>query len=388
MFKPEGNHDEVVDILNFIVENINSAIFIVNEDFRISRINPAFEEVFQKTEQRVLGELCGNALGCSNLVDEAVDCGKTQNCSSCEIRNSLVESLMHDVPAVRKLLKRDFIIGDTRIEKYFLYTTKRIIFDNSHHIVVIAEDITEFEKTRILLEKRNKELSKLIEEQNSLLGIAAHDLRNPIGAISSMAALLIDDNLKLSTIEVKEMLQLIESTSRHSLNLLNDLLDFSKIEAGKLSLQPMLNDYTDLLNESIIRNRFFFENKQIFLKSSIAADIPMLLFDKGKMHQVLDNLFSNAIKFSNRGSKVYLNVYIEGCEVITEVIDEGVGIEPSSQSGLFTPFYIGNKPTAGERSTGLGLSIVRKIIEGHGGKIAYRPNEGGGSVFWYSLPLS
>jgi signal transduction histidine kinase len=85
-------------------------------------------------------------------------------------------------------------------------------------------------------------------------------------------------------------------------------------------------------------------------------------------------------------SKVSISVFRKGNSIITEIADNGIGVPLESQIFLFTPFFTGNKPTGGEKSTGLGLSIISKIVEGHGGKIGYRPNPEGGSVFWFSLP--
>jgi signal transduction histidine kinase len=136
------------------------------------------------------------------------------------------------------------------------------------------------------------------------------------------------------------------------------------------------------------RNRLIASRKNITLDLE-ADSIPMALFDAAKMEQVLDNLTTNAIKYSPRGSQVHIRLQTSAEEILLSVQDEGPGIPPAELDKLFKPFQKTSvKSTAGEKSTGLGLVIVKRIVTGHGGRIWVESQVGTGSVFYVAVPRS
>ena len=171
------------------------------------------------------------------------------------------------------------------------------------------------------------------------------------------------------------------------LHLIDDLLDFSTIESGKLELELHEADYWRLVNENIALNKVFADKKNIGITvTGEFKNIP-LLFDHGKMEQVLNNLISNAIKYSFPQTEITVKVSQEENFMRTEVMDQGQGIPKEELGKLFSPFVKTSvKTTAGEKSTGLGLAIVKKIVEGHGGLIGVTSEVGKGSNFYFTLP--
>lgn len=237
------------------------------------------------------------------------------------------------------------------------------------------------------MSKKNAELERLNEMKNQFLGMAAHDLRNPLGIIMSFADFLEEETKDKLEEEHRKFLHIISTSAEFLLKMIEDLLDVSKIEAGKLSLNTEPTDLIELAGKNIKLNNALSAKKDISIQFDYNQKPLLLNIDSPKMEQVLNNLLTNAVKFSHPGSKVYVTITAKNKSVLVEVRDEGVGIPSGKTETIFHPF--GNatsKGTAGEKSTGLGLFIVKNIIEGHGGKISVESEPENGSRFYFELP--
>jgi len=135
------------EFLKVLLENLSSAIFIVDKNLRIRNFNDSFRALFYKTEDRILGELCGNALGCAFAVEENKNCGTASNCGKCVLRGSLIKAFTEKIPAYKELLEREFFVDEKKVLKYFQYTTKYVRFNNNEMVLIIVDDITELEKS-------------------------------------------------------------------------------------------------------------------------------------------------------------------------------------------------------------------------------------------------
>jgi PAS domain S-box-containing protein len=252
----------------------------------------------------------------------------------------------------------------------------------------IIHDITERKLAEEALRQSNDQLRELNNQKNEFLGMAAHDLRNPIAVIQNSSSVLSRFSSENLSEKQKEFLKKIYDTSKFMLELLNSLLDISKIESGKLELEITKNNYPDFVIKNIEFNRFFATEKSISIDLMVSDDIPPVDFDKNKIEQVLNNLISNAIKYSHPNTTIRIEVITEKDIVVTKVIDQGQGIPENELPHVFKPFQkTSTKPTAGEKSTGLGLAIVKKIVEGHQGIIGVESEVGKGSTFFFKLPL-
>jgi signal transduction histidine kinase len=236
--------------------------------------------------------------------------------------------------------------------------------------------------------KRNVELERLNEIKNQFIGIAAHDLRNPLQVIEGYSQMLLEQHFGELTPQQHKFVSVIGRNSDFMLKLITDLLYISKIEAGKLQLELIETDLSVLLERNIELNRLLAEQKQINILHTRREDLPPLVVDASKIEQVLNNLISNGIKFSHPGTTVEVLTSKREKEVVVSVRDEGQGIPADEIDKLFIPFEnLSVKSTAGEQSTGLGLAIVKRIVEGHGGRIWVQSERGIGSKFSFSLPL-
>ena len=230
-------------------------------------------------------------------------------------------------------------------------------------------------------------LQRINEEKNEILGMAAHDLRNPLGAIQAYSELLQDTEAALSTKERGEIIERIGLLSTSMLHLVSDLLDISAIEAGKLKLDLQETDLVPLVQANVAVNSLLARRKRVALVFHNRGPGSVARVDRTKMEQVLDNLITNAIKFSRAGAQVTIRLYQDDGAAVIAVCDEGPGIPDQEREKLFRPFYrAGMQGAAGEPGTGLGLAIVRRIVEAHGGRVWMESEINKGSTFYVSLP--
>ena len=172
------------------------------------------------------------------------------------------------------------------------------------------------------------------------------------------------------------------------LNLINELLDVSTIESGQLQLDCARADLNELVRLNVSRNRVLAAQKRIELDFQGDAKLAPLLIDRGKIEQVLNNLIGNAVKYSHTDTRVAIQIARTGDLVTVSVADQGQGIPEEDLPKLFKAFgRTSVQATAGEQSTGLGLAIARKIVEGHGGKMSVHSRVGEGSTFSFTLPV-
>ncbi|WP_282126426.1 sensor histidine kinase [Marinifilum flexuosum] len=381
------NLKESNEFLNILFDNITSALFIVDQSAKIENVNDSFSILFQKREDQIVGELCGNALGCVFAIEEEKDCGTTSFCSKCKLRKDILKTMSEKVPTYRNKLSRDFYTSQTKDSKHFLYSTKFIQFHGKKYTLIIVDDHTELEKQKRRLEEQNETLKSLNEQKSKFLGIAAHDLRNPIGAINSFSEILLDSGNEFPDNEKEELLTLIKDSSQFSLQLLNELLDISNIERGKLRLEKKKEDITQIVTDVIKINKVFARKKSINIVNKVKLENSTISLDKNKIEQVLHNLLSNAIKYSTPHTSITVDIKDHTTNFEISIKDQGVGIPESELSKLFTEFGTTSaKTTANESSTGLGLAIAKKIVNGHGGEIMAKSKLNEGSEFLFTLP--
>ncbi|MBI5596981.1 MAG: DUF3365 domain-containing protein [Elusimicrobia bacterium] len=234
------------------------------------------------------------------------------------------------------------------------------------------------------LSRQKAELAALNETKDRLLGMAAHDLRTPLAGVVGLAGLLREeskDPLALGFVE-----GILESSAR-MLGLINELLDVTKINTGKLDLKPRPTDIKGLLVESVRFNAMLARQKDIAVVAELPDGLGTASVDPDRFKQVLDNLISNAVKYSDPRTTVTVGARLDADGRSIWVQDQGVGIKEEELGRVFDEFFkASSRPTAGESSHGLGLAIVKKIVESHGGTVSVNSAPGKGSRFVVRLP--
>jgi signal transduction histidine kinase len=375
------------EFLNILLDNISSAIFIVDKNVKIQEVNNSFEILFQRPSDKILGELCGNAIGCSYTVNENKDCGQTTNCNTCVLRSSILNSFVQKIPSNKELLVREFYIDEKKIIKYYQFSSRYIQYLGDEMVLIIVDDITEIERQKIQLKERNENLKKSNDEKNKLLGIAAHDIRSPLAIISSYASFLSDENMVITDEIRSKYLEIIHERSDFGLDLLDDILDFSKIEAGEINLDKNEVKIVDFISKIVNFNQVLATKKNQIINLEYNIKDIILSIDKFKIEQVVNNLLSNAIKYSPKNTDIEVTILRKQNFLQVEVSDKGPGIPEIDLDTIFKPFQTSSNQTANsEKSTGLGLAISRKIIHAHNGEIGVRNNKIG-ATFFFSLPI-
>lgn len=232
----------------------------------------------------------------------------------------------------------------------------------------------------------NRELEQLVEEKNKVQRLLGHDLRNPISSIISYLELLKSEDGLVSREEQQYMLDLLLSSSRESLNLLENLMHFSGV--SNLGVKPVYKTYqvADLVEEAINVTRSQAERKHIAIELHIDGDL-IVEADRVMMVSILRNLLSNAVKFSGKGNKVIVRAWKQNAQVGLSVTDHGVGMSSEIADRLFEKLTTQSRPgTGGEKGMGVGLQICKDFVEKHNGSITVESQPGEGSTFTVLLP--
>ena len=239
------------------------------------------------------------------------------------------------------------------------------------------------------LQQTNERLSDALQRSDEFMSFARHDLRKPICVITDVADSLrqqLHDG-EADQAGIGESLELIAQSAHYMQRLTEDFLgQAAAFSALKLSRRPVqLNELARLTVQS---NRDYAARKEVLLGAQLQSDLPTLQADDARLSQVLHNLVDNAIKFARAGDQVTVTTRNQGASVIVEVSDSGPGLRFDDLQKVFVKHArLGNLPTGGEHSSGLGLAICKAIVEQHGGTIGVRNNPSRGCTFWFKLPL-
>jgi two-component system, sensor histidine kinase and response regulator len=239
------------------------------------------------------------------------------------------------------------------------------------------------------LSSANDQLAHLNAEKNEFLGIVTHDLKNPLGAGRGYAELLQGEAADLPPAEVSGFAAKIDKAARLSFDLVTNLLDINRIEQGQMqmALQPVDLAAATRHAASTYAERAAAKGQRLDVELEPA--LPQALADPGPLAQVIDNLVSNAVKYSPAGLPITLRVLTLQGHMRLEVQDRGPGLSPADLSKLFGKFArLSARPTGGEHSTGLGLAIVKRIVESMSGRVWCESVQGQGATFVLELPAA
>ena len=231
------------------------------------------------------------------------------------------------------------------------------------------------------------EIKRLERLRRLFLSMLAHDLKSPAGGIVGAANLILDGVCGQIGGEVREMAAVISQAGRRLCTLAGNMQDLTRLETGRLEPALSISSLESLVMERARLAEATAAGKGIRLEIELGG-LPPLPFDPDLVARLLDNLLSNAVKFSPPRSLVRLTLRQNGDEAVVRVRDQGPGILPEERHRLFKPFErLSARPTAGEKSLGLGLAIAEGIVVAHGGRIWVESGQGQGAAFCFALPL-
>jgi len=236
------------------------------------------------------------------------------------------------------------------------------------------------------IQDKSQQLEAASRHKSEFLANMSHELRTPLNAIIGFSEVLLQGIFGDVNEKQREYLQDVLGSGQHLLSLINDILDLSKIEAGRMDLELTTFSVRDALESGLTIVRERAARHGIALKTVLASNVGTIEADERKVKQILYNLLSNAVKFTPDGGRVDVNVRAENSDVRVEVRDTGIGIAPADQERIFEEFRQAGRERSRE-GTGLGLTLTKRFVELHGGRIWLESAPGEGSTFGFTIPL-
>jgi len=303
----------------------------------------------------------------------------------------------------------DEIIGvlsvqSTEHENSFNENDLRLLSTIAASVGVALRNATLFEDVKMAkmeAEAASKAAEKANEAKSAFLSTVSHELRTPLTSVLGFAKIIrkrldekifpavdrSDTKTEKTIGQISQNLEVVISEGERLTHLINDVLDLAKIEAGKMEWNLENVSMTEVAERALAATTALFEQKKLKLVKEIETDIPDISGDRDKLIQVIINLISNAVKFTDKGS-ITCKVHTKQDEIIVSVIDTGIGIAPEDYAAVFEQFKQvgGDTLTDKPKGTGLGLPICKEIVEHHGGRIWLESKVGKGSTFSFSLP--
>ncbi len=295
-------------------------------------------------------------------------------------------------------------------QQRWIETHKSPLQDSTDRVIGVVgmfQDVTDRRQTEVKLTESNKKLSISNEElgratrlKDEFLANMSHELRTPLNAILGMTEGLQEKVFGSINERQLKALQTVERSSNHLLELINDILDIAKVESGQMVLDFNLCNVAHLCQFSLAFIKQQAVKKRIQLETKTQLNLPSLLIDERRIRQVLINLLSNAVKFTPEGGRITLEVSQLSPDPVTDdfppqhflhiaVIDTGIGISLANIKKLFQPFIqIDSALNRQYEGTGLGLALVKRIVELHGGRVGLTSELGVGSSFTIDLPCT
>ena len=243
-------------------------------------------------------------------------------------------------------------------------------------------------RTHLELKHARERLREMNDEKNEFMGIAAHDLRNPLNAVKGYTEMMREEP-DMEQQERSELLDRVHDATTRMVEMVQNLLDANRIERGEMQLNLTPTDLVPVLNSVVETQRSHATAKQQTIHLESETTPVVIQLDPSVTVQILENLISNAVKYSPPGREIFVRLkkYAHGVRV--EVQDQGPGLSTEDQKKLFGKFArLSAKPTGGEHSTGLGLSIVKKMVEAMNGKVWCESELGKGADFIVEFPAS
>jgi signal transduction histidine kinase len=236
------------------------------------------------------------------------------------------------------------------------------------------------------IQQKSRELEVANRHKSEFLANMSHELRTPLNAIIGFSEVMLQGIFGDLNDKQREYQEDVLSSGKHLLTLINDILDLSKIEAGRMELDVSTFSLADAVDNGLTIVRERASRHGITLQAVLPNDLPPIEADERKVKQILYNLLSNAAKFTPDGGRVEVRASRENEHLRIDVQDTGIGIGAEDQAGVFEEF----RQVGRERSregTGLGLTLTKRFVELHGGRISLESTPGKGSTFSFTLPI-
>lgn len=362
----EQYHQDIIQSQGTIIDNAALGIIVLDRDLQHLTVNPAFSGMtgFGKSELK-------KETGCPLYWPE-----KFTNDIKIEIQRLQKKGQIKMETFFQRKDNSIFpvlIVGSTFIDKK----------TNEEHMILIIDDITkskeierELKISQLLLlslvqnlekkvQDRTHRIEQLLKQKNEFINQLGHDLKNPLGPLVNLLPLLLHNE---NDPKKKQMLNVIYRNTNHMKNLITKTIELARLNSGNIKLNFEEINLNNAFNDSLVRNNHLLEEKQMRIENNLSPDL-IVNADKIRVEELFDNILSNAIKYSNDGGKIIVDGSITETTATISIKDYGIGMSEDQISHVFDEFYKADPSRHDFKSSGLGTSIIKRIIEKHGGDI-------------------
>jgi signal transduction histidine kinase/CheY-like chemotaxis protein len=372
-------HEELAAIYS----NAPVALLVVDEELRIEKVNDMAAH-FAGQDVPMLGLRPGEALGCSNALADPRGCGHGPPCPQCALRRATSDSLHNGARHVGIEIWLPLSIGDQIQQRCLLVSTAPLRFNDSHSKTLIcAQDITEFKRMEEALREKERELQRSNADLQAYAYTVSHDLQEPLRAIACYVGLFeksCGPNLDESS---REFISVMTQGAKRMKNLIDGLLQFSRVGQDD---RPMTTVDCDAVLKEVLMS-LFVGIEETGAQISIGS-LPQVKAWEGRLNQLFQNLIGNALKYRKLDTAPEIRISAEQHEGAWRfaVQDNGVGFDMQYAESIFGVFKRLHREEY--EGAGIGLSVCKRIVERHGGRIWASSMPGDGSTFCFSLPVN
>lgn len=353
--------DQQIYNLKVFLSLMDEGLVVLSEDFRIIFISHRVLEMLGLVYQDVIGQKIDAVI---KFYDKDTELPPTH---LCPVQKDLIQAQIYNKKELKVVAKQSVIVELST--KQFRNKDGQIFFG-------------------LVIKDYNKE-SQLENMKLDFVSMAAHELRTPLTSINGYMSVFLNENKDKLTDDQKQLLNSVVNATQQLRILVEDLLNISKIEKGVMNINLETVDYISTISDTIQYFKQKSSEKNIeFSFENNTGVIPRIRLDKVRINEVLTNLLSNALKYTDGGGRIRVWLEIKDSQLVTHVSDTGKGVNPETVPNLFKKFYRAVTPLDQSiKGTGLGLYISKSIVEMHKGRIWVESELGKGSTFSYSLPM-
>lgn len=356
--------EEKIAIYEAMIASTADGLTVTDREGRILFMNPAAAKMLKIDSQKVVG-------ADYTLIAKAAD----KNGLAIEPNRRPLKTVLKTGQSFTNSTANYYIRSDDTKFPAAITTSAIILKNQIIGAIITFRDIT-----------HEKEVDRIKTE---FLSLASHQLRTPLSAIRWFLEMLLAGDVGQLNQEQMEFLQNIDQSTSRMIQLVNDLLNITRIESGRIIIEPSPTHLGKLIKEVLSELRPKFESKKQKIIVSIHPDLSAINIDPNLTRAVYLNLINNAIKYTPAGGEVTVMVSRKGTEIISQITDTGYGIPTGEQKRIFEKFFRGSNIVKKEtEGTGLGLYLVKSIIESSHGRIWFKSQENKGTTFWFTLPAS
>ncbi|WP_342304846.1 PAS domain S-box protein [Methanolobus sp. ZRKC5] len=358
---------------------------------------------FREEKYRSLFEQASDSIIIHDFDGKIVDVNKTV----CEMfgyteeelkQKSILELIVSDereemIEKVIELRLKGSLRNETRMLRsdgdiFYIDVSASVVHTQKNLIQAVGRDISDRIKAEAAMLNAKIEAETASRTKSEFIANISHELRTPLNSIIGFSDIMLDGIAGELVPQQEGFMHHISNSGHHLLTLINDILDVSKIEAGKMNLRFDMVDVKTIIDEIVTMTQTLTSEKKITVGIELPENMPKILADKSKLKQILYNLIGNAIKFTDNCGKIIIRTEVDDGIIRISVIDTGIGISRNDLKKLFKPFIqIDSSISRKYEGTGLGLALVKELVELHSGKIWVESELGNGSTFIFEIPV-